>query len=121
LYGRIRPQADYARSVALLKRVRDNGISAKSGFMVGLGETDEDVRELLGDLKAAGCDMVTIGQYMRPSRKHPPVRRYVHPDIFAAYAAWGAELGISHVFSSPLVRSSYQAGESFTASTSRAS
>ena len=118
LYGRIRPQADYAQSIALLQRVRDRGISAKSGFMVGLGETDENVRELLGDLKAAGCSMVTIGQYMRPSRRHPPVERYVHPDMFAAYAAWGAELGIPYVFSSPLVRSSYQAGELFAASTS---
>ena len=112
LYARIRPQADYARSLELLRRVHQSGITAKSGFMVGLGEDDAHVRELLRDLKNAGCGMVTIGQYMRPSKAHPPVRRYVHPDVFDEYARWGREEGIPHVFSAPLVRSSYQARES---------
>ena len=111
LYDRIRPQADYGQSLELLRRVHAGGITAKSGFMVGLGENDAQVRELLRDLKAAGCNMVTIGQYMRPSKAHPPVNRYVHPDTFAEYARWGKEEGIPHVFSAPLVRSSYQARE----------
>ena len=115
LYGRVRPQAEYGRSMTLLQRVRDRGLPAKSGFMVGLGESDADVRELLRDLKDVGCSMVVIGQYLRPSKRHPPVERYVHPDRFASYAAWGKELGIPHVFSSPLARSSYQAEESLVA------
>ena len=112
LYSRIRPQADYGQSLGLLRRVRDRGITAKSGFMVGLGEDDAQVRELLRDLRNAGCGMVTIGQYMRPSKAHPPVRRYVHPEMFEEYARWGREEGIRYVFSAPLVRSSYQARES---------
>lgn len=115
LYGSIRPQADYGQSIELLARVKAGGVSAKSGFMVGLGETDEQAREVLADLKKANCDIVTIGQYMRPSKAHPPVCRYVHPDMFEAYADFGKKLGIAHVFSAPLVRSSYQAGESFRA------
>lgn len=117
LYPAIRPQADYRQSLELLSRVRSGGLTAKSGFMVGLGETDDQVREVLEDLKKAGCDIVTVGQYMRPSLKHPPVRRYVHPEMFEKYAEWGKNLGISHMFSAPLVRSSYHAGstlESFS-------
>jgi lipoic acid synthetase len=112
LYRRIRPQADYDRSLELLRRVRARGLTTKSGFMVGLGENDDQVRELLRDLSAAGCDMVTIGQYMRPGRANPPVSRYVPPEMFAKYALWGREEGLRHVFSSPLTRSSYQARES---------
>ncbi|MDL2316978.1 lipoyl synthase, partial [Desulfovibrio sp. OttesenSCG-928-A18] len=119
LYARIRPQAEYARSLELLRRVnadeKRGGILGKSGFMVGLGESDEQVRELLLDLRAVGCAMVTIGQYMRPSSAHPEVRRYVHPDQFALYAQWGREAGIPHVFSAPLVRSSYHAAQSLEA------
>jgi lipoic acid synthetase len=110
LYSRIRPQADYARSLHLLRCVAARGITAKSGFMVGLGESDADVREVLRDLRDVGCGMVTIGQYMRPSQAHPPARRYVAPAMFEAYAAWGRELGIPRVFAAPLVRSSYHAG-----------
>jgi lipoic acid synthetase len=110
LYSRIRPQADYARSLRLLERVAAGGVMAKSGFMVGLGETDEDVHEVLRDLRDAGCGMATIGQYMRPSLAHPPVERYVEPAMFETYAAWGRELGIKRVFAAPLVRSSYHAG-----------
>ena len=111
LYSRIRPQADFRQSLDLLRKVRKAGIAAKSGFMVGLGEDDGQVRELLTMLGDAGCTLVTIGQYMQPSRKHIPVERYVHPDRFAEYAEWGKNLGIAHVFSAPLVRSSYQAGQ----------
>lgn len=113
LYPRIRPQANYRQSLELLQRVNNSGIMAKSGFMVGLGETDTHVFELMTDLHEAGCRMVTIGQYMRPSSKHPPVQRYVHPDVFAEYAQKGTSMGIPHVYSSPLVRSSYHAGEAF--------
>jgi lipoic acid synthetase len=109
-YGRIRPQAVYERSLELLRRVAGAGIVAKSGLMVGLGETDEEVEAVLADLAGAGCGIVTVGQYLRPSRQHPPVARYVRPEIFDAYAAKARKLGIRHVFSAPLVRSSYQAG-----------
>lgn len=112
-YARIRPQADYAQSLELLRRVREAGGVPKSGLMVGLGETDEEVRGVLGDLAGAGCRIATVGQYMRPSRNHPPVRRYVHPDMFEQYALWGREAGIEYVFSAPLVRSSYNAGRVF--------
>ena len=88
-YARIRPQADYAQSLELLRRVREGGHVCKSGLMVGLGETDGEVCGVLEDLAAVGCDIVTIGQYMRPSRRHPQVERYVHPDMFAAYARRG--------------------------------
>ncbi len=111
LYPTVRPQADYAQSLELLRRVADSGRIAKSGFMVGVGETDEQVREILRDLKAAGCRLATIGQYMRPSREHLPVKRYVHPDVFEEYAVYGRSIGIAHVFSAPLVRSSYMAEE----------
>ena len=93
-YSRIRPQADYQQSLELLRRVKEAGHVSKSGLMVGLGETDEEVHGVLADLAAAGCDIVTIGQYMRPSQKHHPVERYVHPDIFESYAQKGRELGI---------------------------
>lgn len=112
-YPRIRPQADYRQSLELLRRVRGAGGVPKSGLMVGLGETDDEVRGVLGDLAAAGCRIATVGQYMRPSRNHPEVLRYVHPDVFEQYAVWGRERGIEFVFSAPLVRSSYNAGQVF--------
>ena len=112
-YSRIRPQADYAQSLELLHRVRQAGGVPKSGLMVGLGETDEEVRGVLKDLADAGCRIATVGQYMRPSRNHPPVERYVHPDVFEQYALWGREAGLEFVFSAPLVRSSYNAAHVF--------
>ena len=111
LYGRVRPEADYARSLELLARVARSGGVAKSGFMVGLGESDAEVEELLRDLKDAGCSIVTVGQYLRPSRAHAPVARYVPPEVFDDYARKGREMGLAHVFAAPLVRSSYMAGE----------
>lgn len=111
LYGRFRPQADYRRSLQLLERVHAAGIPAKSGLMLGMGETGEELRGVLADLARAGCSMATLGQYLPPSLKHPPVARYVHPDEFAAYAEDGRRLGIAKVMSGPLVRSSYRAGD----------
>jgi len=108
-YARIRPQADYAQSLELLQRVKAAGHRSKSGLMVGLGETDDEVRGVIDDLAAIDCDIVTIGQYMRPSRQHPAVLRYVHPDVFETYAEYGRSKGIKHMFAAPLVRSSYNA------------
>jgi lipoic acid synthetase len=108
-YGTVRPQADYAQSLELLERVKRAGSVAKSGLMVGLGETDEEVRGVIDDLAAAGCDIVTIGQYMRPSLAHPAVERYVHPEVFDEYARYGEGLGVRYMYAAPLVRSSYNA------------
>ncbi|MDD3313359.1 lipoyl synthase [Pseudodesulfovibrio sp.] len=113
LYPAIRPKANYRQSLELLersKRLRPE-TPVKSGIMVGLGEHDEQVLAVLDDLAAMGCDIVTIGQYMRPSREHPPVRRYVEPELFDRYAEEGRGRGIRHVFSAPLVRSSYNAAQ----------
>ncbi len=115
LYPRIRPQADFAQSLELLGRARAAGFISKSGLMVGLGEDDDAVRGVLEALAGIDCQIVTVGQYMRPSRKHPPVLRYVHPDIFEGYAEYGKKLGIPYVFSAPLVRSSYNAKDVFDA------
>lgn len=111
LYAAIRPQADFEQSLALLGRVKAAGVVAKSGLMVGLGETEQQVRALLHRLHEAGTDIVTIGQYMRPSAAHPEVVRYVEPAEFDTYAEYGTGLGIPRVFSAPRVRSSYNAAE----------
>jgi lipoic acid synthetase len=119
LYGEVRPQADYQRSVKLLRRVRQTrpGITTKSGIMLGLGETQSEVLDVFSDLIAAGCDMLTIGQYLAPSRAHHPVVEYVHPDVFLEYKKTGEEMGFSYVSSGPLVRSSYMADHAFSQST----
>jgi lipoic acid synthetase len=113
LYKRVRPKAIYERSLELLKRVKeaDPEILTKSGIMLGLGETEEAVVEVMKDLRNIGCDILTIGQYLAPSSKHHPVVEYVHPDIFAKYKKIGDELGFKNVVSAPLVRSSYHADE----------
>jgi lipoic acid synthetase len=113
LYSLVRPQADYRRSLDLLARAKtiDASCTTKSGLMVGVGETDDEVEGTLRDLRAAGCDIVTIGQYLRPSTDHLPVQRYVEPETFTRYADLGAALGFQHVESAPLVRSSYHAKE----------
>ena len=115
LYRNVRPMAIYERSLALLKKVkdRDNSILTKSGIMLGLGESEAAVIDVMKDLRAAGCDIITIGQYLAPSSKHHPVVEYVHPDIFEKYKQLGLELGFKNVVSAPLVRSSYHAGEVF--------
>ena len=113
LYHRVRPQAQYQRSLDLIRRAKFAGLVAKSGIMLGLGEEDEQVAELLTDLYRHGCDIVTIGQYLRPSEKHHPVVRYVPPSEFDRWRDFGLALGLKTVESGPLVRSSYHANESF--------
>jgi lipoic acid synthetase len=113
LHATVRPQARYERSLGVLaaaKRMAP-GRPVKSGFMVGLGEDDDEVRTLLGDLRAAGCDIVSIGQYLRPTRKHLEVQRYVEPERFDEYAEWARGMGFLYAASGPFVRSSYQAAE----------
>lgn len=111
LYDTIRPQANYRQSLDLLARAKQIAptIPTKSGIMVGLGETDAQILPVLDDLAAIGCDIVTIGQYMQPTRQHPLVKRYVEPEVFEEYAEEGKKRGIKHMFSAPLVRSSYNA------------
>ena len=105
----VRPSAGYARSLAVLARAKDAGLVTKSSIMVGLGETAAEVTGALGDLAGVGCDIVTIGQYLRPSSAHLPVERWWPPEDFEALARIGRDLGIGHVESSPLTRSSYHA------------
>jgi len=116
LYPELRPQADYHRTLRLLKRIKalDNRIYSKSGFMVGLNETEEEVEKLLSDLRKHECEIVTIGQYLAPSKEHYPVREYVHPDTFKKYKETGYKMGFKSVVSGPLVRSSYNAAEAFS-------
>jgi lipoyl synthase len=110
LYSRVRPQADYQQSLDVLREARrySNAIT-KSGFMVGLGEKRDEVKLLLKDLRAHGVDVVTIGQYLQPTRAHLRVAEYVHPDLFEEYKVYGEQLGFRAVFSGPLVRSSFMA------------
>jgi lipoic acid synthetase len=110
LYPLIRPQADYKRSLNLIKQAKKEDIYTKSGFMVGLGESKVEVLSAIKDLKAAGCDIVTIGQYLPPSKSHFSVVRYVHPDEFSEYREFGKKLGLK-IAAGPFVRSSYQAKE----------
>lgn len=131
LYGKIRPQANYERSLKILKFAKEyrppkldlspkarrakgeerRRIYTKSGFMVGLGESDEEVISVLGDLRAASCDSVTIGQYLPPSRSHPGAERFVPPEVFERWKAVGHEMGFYRIEAGPFVRSSYQAEE----------
>lgn len=105
----VRSAARYERSLAVLKHISRRGKTAKTGIMVGLGETEEEVLELMDDVLAQGTSILTIGQYLRPSRKNIPVAEYIHPDQFEAYRAIALEKGFRHVESAPLVRSSYHA------------
>ena len=109
LYRRVRPQAKYYRSLEQIKRTKDYGKRTKSGIMVGLGEADEDVFKTMDDLADHGCDILTIGQYLQPTKMHLEVEEFVHPDKFAFYKEEGLRRGIKYVESSPLVRSSYHA------------
>jgi lipoic acid synthetase len=111
LYGRVRPQADYAQSLEVLACARKLApeVMTKSGLMVGLGEHPEEVRQLLGDLRDAGIDVATIGQYLRPKRRRLPVAEFVPPATFEEYREFGVSIGFKAVFSGPLVRSSYMA------------
>ena len=109
LYRSVRPQAKYERSLELLKRCKEQGLRTKTGIMVGLGETREEVIELMQDCVDHDVDVLTIGQYMQPTKMHHPVVEWVHPDQFAEYKEIGENLGLEHVESGPLVRSSYHA------------
>jgi lipoic acid synthetase len=113
LHPIVRPSARYARTLELLKRVKDSGtgIKTKSGLMLGLGEQDDEVMQALRDLRAHGCDLLTLGQYLRPSVNHLPVMDYVHPDKFAWWREQAEAMGFESVASGPLVRSSFHADE----------
>lgn len=111
LYRQVRPGSDYQWSLDLLKKYKDMApdVLTKSGIMVGVGETREEVLQVMEDMYAHNIDMVTIGQYLQPSRDHLPVDRFVHPDEFEEYAQIGEKMGFHHVASGPMVRSSYHA------------
>jgi len=113
LYSEVRSGADYNRSVELLLRVKrlDPEIVTKSGLMLGLGETRQEVIAVMNDLREANCDLLTIGQYLQPSPKHHPVLRFVLPEEFAEYRGIGKDMGFTEVASAPLVRSSFKAAE----------
>lgn len=108
----VRPSAGYARSLSVLARAKAAGLTVKSGLILGMGETDDEVTGVLCDLASIGVDIVTIGQYLRPTTNHLPVARWVEPEVFARHKSMGEHLGIGHVESSPLTRSSYHARES---------
>ncbi|KJS87720.1 MAG: lipoyl synthase [Peptococcaceae bacterium BICA1-8] len=116
LYSSVRPQANYLRSLKLLENAKqiDDAIYTKSGIMLGLGEKEEEVVNVMKDLRNIGCDVLTIGQYLAPSKNHHPVIEYIEPVIFEKYKEIGYELGFKYVASGPLVRSSYHADEFFT-------
>ena len=105
----VRSAADDETSLQVIRRIAESGITAKSGIMVGLGETPSEVEELMDDLLATGCSILTIGQYLQPTRRHYPVEEYVTPEQFAQYQQTGLEKGFEQVESAPLVRSSYHA------------
>jgi len=109
LYRRVRPQANYQRSLDVLRLAKEAGLRTKSGIMVGLGETKEEVLALMADFVQIGLDVMTIGQYLQPTKMHLPVEEFVHPDVFRWYKEQGEAMGLSHVESGPLVRSSYHA------------
>lgn len=124
LYSQVRPQADYRQSLAVLAHARDKAgelgpsVCTKSGLMVGLGETEDEVLDVMRDLRAVGCEILTVGQYLAPSRKHFPVAKYVAPEQFKSYEIAGEEMGFSAVAAGPFVRSSYQAEQVFNDSRS---
>ena len=109
LYKRVRPQAKYHRSLKLLQIAKERGFTTKTGMMLGLGEEEHEIDAVIDDLVAISCDIVTLGQYLQPTRQHLPVERWVHPDEFDAWKVKGECRGIRHVESGPLVRSSYHA------------
>lgn len=111
LYPIARPQADYAQSLRVIYESKKRGAVTKTGIMVGLGETAEQVSELMQDVLNAGCDILTLGQYLQPTKDHLPVVRYITPEEFKTYQDTGLSLGFRAVFSGPLVRSSFHAAE----------
>jgi lipoic acid synthetase len=117
LYSKVRPEADYDRSLNVIKYVKEKAphIITKTGIMVGLGETDEEVYKVMDDSLNVGCDIFTVGQYLRPSDKHIEMKEYVTPEKFEEYKRVGQEKGFKYIASSPLVRSSYKAEEALKA------
>ncbi|MBW2637558.1 MAG: lipoyl synthase [Deltaproteobacteria bacterium] len=115
LYPEVRPQAHYDQSVGVIRMIRemDEYMVTKSGIMLGLGETEKEVRMVMADLIRAGCDILTIGQYLCPSRDHHPVAEYIRPEIFDEYKRIGLKMGFKDVASGPFVRSSYRAIDSY--------
>jgi len=109
LYRKVRPQAKYERSLEQIQRIKNYGKRTKTGIMVGLGESPEEVFQTMDDLVAHGCDILTIGQYLQPTKMHLDVAEFVHPDLFAEYKEVGLAKGLRYVESGPLVRSSYHA------------
>ena len=109
LYPSVRPEADFKRSVRLLHRAKELGMVTKSGLMLGLGEGIDEVRATLRTLRRAGCDIITVGQYLRPRQEHLPVKKYYSPQEFSLIADEAAAMGFRHVAAGPLVRSSYHA------------
>jgi lipoyl synthase len=109
LYRKVRPQAKYERSLEELRRIKAHGKRSKSGIMLGLGETEDEVYEAMDDLLEAGLDVLTLGQYLQPTKMHLEVNRFVHPDEFKRYEEIGLQRGFMYVESGPLVRSSYHA------------
>ncbi|MDW8392618.1 MAG: lipoyl synthase [Chitinophagales bacterium] len=109
LYRRVRPQAKYERSLSVLHHLKQGGMRTKSGIMVGLGETRNEVLAVMDDLRSVGCDVLTIGQYLQPTRNHLDIIEWIHPDVFKDYEEEGLRRGFLYVESGPLVRSSYHA------------
>ncbi len=109
LTPQIRSRAKYDTSLKVIKQISDSGLVSKSGIMLGLGETEEEILEVMDDLRAVGCQVITIGQYLQPSLEHIPVEEYIPPSIFEKYREIGLQKGFRHIESSPLVRSSYHA------------
>jgi len=109
LYRKVRPQAVYARSLQLLDRAKRKGFVTKTGMMLGIGERTAEVLEVMRDLREIGCDILTLGQYLQPTKSHLPVDRFVHPDEFYMLKERGLSMGFRHVEAGPLVRSSYHA------------
>ena len=107
----VRPSAGYARSMAVLCRAKEAGLTAKSSIVVGMGETHREVVQTLSDLHAVGVDVVTVGQYLRPSARHLPVARWWPPEAFEQWKEIGESMGISYVQASPMTRSSYHASQ----------
>jgi lipoic acid synthetase len=109
LYRRVRPQASYRQSLEVLDRAKRKGFVTKTGMMLGIGERNDEVVEVMRDVRQVNCDILTLGQYLQPTKDHLPVDRYVHPDEFRMLKLKGLEMGFRHVESGPLVRSSYHA------------
>ena len=109
LTKQVRIQAKYDRSLEALRRLKEGGMKTKSGIMLGLGETEKEIFETMDDLRYVGIDVLTLGQYLQPTKQHLPVKEFIHPDKFALYEEAGLTKGFRYVESGPLVRSSYHA------------